>query len=60
MVDKCNKNLGVRISSRLETSTAITYENNMDCYNTVSVEGGYQILIVYKIFEASVQNSPVG
>ncbi|ELT93248.1 hypothetical protein CAPTEDRAFT_228310 [Capitella teleta] len=51
MTVKCNKDLGTRISGRLETSTSLTYDNDMDCYASVSVETGYNIIMVYGRFE---------
>ena len=51
MTEQCNADLGVRIGGRLETSTALTYDSLMDCYTSVSVQSGKQIIIFFWRFE---------
>ena len=55
MTEQCDVDLGERVGGRLETSTALTYDNNMDCFTSMSVESGKRIFIKFYVRKPSIR-----
>lgn len=51
MTESCNAVLSGRTSGRLETSTALTYDNLMSCATTIEVTPGKKIILFFHRFD---------
>ena len=49
MTEECDVDLGEREGGRLESSAALTYDNLMDCYTSLSVPSGKQIFVAFHV-----------
>ena len=49
MTVSCNVDLGEQVGGRLETSSALTYDNLMDCYTSLSVPSDKRVFITFHV-----------